>query len=161
MDFRIISLPPFKAASSGVDKEFNFSIKGILGKFNEYFSAINPSKRDSFMPRDFLCFDEEKQGLVWWWALSEDMDDGDNEVVDFEGGYYITYVYKDGDEETNGKLYNQALEYIKNSDIFELDIRQNHYAMGHIITPSEIIKAQGWAQMEKFIPIKLKSTSNL
>lgn len=156
MEFRIISLPPFKAASSGVDEEFDFSSDGILGKFDKYFSAIKPSDRDSFMPRDFLFFDEEKQGMVWWWALSEDMDDGCNEVVDFEGGYYITYVYKDGDEETNGKLYNQALEYIKNSDIFELDIRHNHYAMGHIVTPSEIIKAQGWAQMETFIPIKLK-----
>jgi len=29
--------------------------------------------------------------------------------------------------------------------------------MGHIITPPEIIKAQGWAQMENFIPIKLKT----
>ncbi len=161
MDFRIISLPPFKAASSGIDKEFNFSPDGILGKFNKYFSAINLSERDSFMPRDFLCFDEEKQGLIWWWALNDDMDDGSNEVVDFEGGYYVTYFFKDGDEETRGKLYNQALEYIKNSDIFELDICQNHYAMGHIITPPEIIKAQGWAQMEAFIPIKLKSTSNL
>jgi len=113
------------------------------------------------MARDFLFFDEEKQGMVWWWALSEDMDRGGNEVVDFEGGYYITYVYKDGDEEASGKLYNQALEYIKNSDVFELDIRQNHYAMGHIITPSEIIKVQGWAQMETFIPVKLKAISNL
>ncbi len=66
MDFRIISLPPFKAASSGVDKECNFSPSGILGKFDKYFSAISPSKRDSFMPRDFLFFDEEKQGMVWW-----------------------------------------------------------------------------------------------
>jgi hypothetical protein len=161
MEFRIISLPPFKAASSGADKEFNFSPNGILGKFDKYFSAIKPSERDSFMPRDFLFFDEEKQGMVWWWALSEDMNAGGNEVVDFEGGYYITYVYKDGDDETNGTLYNQALEYINNSDIFELDIRQNHYAMGHIITPSEIIEVQGWAQMETFIPIKLKAPSNL
>lgn len=161
MEFKIISLPPFKAASSGVDKEFNFSFNGILGRFDKYFSAIKPSERDSFMPRDFLFFDEERKGMVWWWALSEDMYDGGNEVVDFEGGYYITYVYKDGDEETNSKLYNRALEYIENSDIFELDIRQNHYAMGHIITPSEIIKAQGWAQMETFIPVKLKATSNL
>ncbi|WP_066503202.1 hypothetical protein [Abyssisolibacter fermentans] len=160
MEFRIISLPPFKAASSGVDKEFNFSLNGILGKFDKYFSAIKLSDRDSFMPRDFLFFDEEKQGMVWWWALSEDMDNDGNEVVDFEGGYYITYVYKDGNEEANGKLYKQTLEYIKNSDILELDIRQNHYAMGHIITPSEIIKAQGWAQMETFIPVKLKANIN-
>nr|WP_314463043.1 hypothetical protein [uncultured Clostridium sp.] len=157
MEFRIISLPPFKAASSGADKNFDFSSKGVLGKFDKYFSAIQLSDRDSFLPRDFLYYDEQQQGMVWIWALSEDMDDGGNEVIHFDGGYYLTYAYKDGDEETNGKLYNEALEYIQSSDFFELDARPNHYAMGHIITPAEIIKVQGWAQMETFIPIRLKS----
>lgn len=156
MEFRIISLPAFKAATSGVDKDFDFSPTGILGKFDKYFSAIKPSDRDSFVPRDFLYFDEEKQGMVWIWALSEDMDAGGNEVIDFDGGFYLTYAYKDGDEETNGKLYRDALKYIGASDILGLDVRPNHYAMGHIITPAEIIKAQGWAQMETFIPIRLK-----
>ena len=157
MEFRIISLPPFKAASSGVDKNFDFTSEGVLGKFDLYFSVMNLSDRDRFLPRDFLYYDEEQQGMVWILALSEDMDDGENEVIHFDGGYYLTYFYKDGDEETNGKLYKEALKYIENSDILELDIRQNHYPMGHIITPAEIIQAQGWAQMETFIPIKLKS----
>lgn len=156
MEFRIISLPAFKAASSGVDRNFDFSPSGTLGKFNKYFSAIMPSDRDNFLPRDFLYFDEEKQGMIWMWALCEGMEDGGNEVINFDGGYYLTYVYKDGDEEANGKLYSEALKYIEASDIFEMDARPNHYAMGHIITPAEIIKAQGWAQMETFIPIKLK-----
>ena len=156
MEFRIISLPAFKAASSGVDKNFDFSPTGVLGKFDTYFSSIEPSDRDSFLPRDFLYYDEEEQGMVWIWALSEDMDADGNEVIDFDGGYYLTYAYKDGDEEANGKLYSEALKYIEESDIFEIDVRPNHYAMGHIITPAEIIKAQGWAQMETFIPIKLK-----
>lgn len=157
MEFRIISLPAFKAASSGADRNFDFSPKGILGKFSEYFSAIKPSARDSFLPRDFLYFDEEKQGMVWMWALSEEMNDGGNEIIDFDGGYYLTYAYKDGDEETNGKLYGEALKYIEASEVFELDVRTNHYAMGHIITPAGIIEAQGWSQMETFIPIKLKN----
>lgn len=157
MEFRIISLPAFKAASSGVDKHFDFSLEGTLGKFDTYFSAIKPCDRDSFMPRDFLYFDEEKQGMVWIWALSEDMNDGGNETIDFEGGYYLTYVYKDGDEETSRKLYEEAMEYINNSGVLELDIRPNHYSMGHIITPAEIIQAQGWAQMETFIPVKSKN----
>lgn len=46
MEFRIISLPPFKAASSGVDKNFDFSSKGVLGKFNIYFSAMNLPDRE-------------------------------------------------------------------------------------------------------------------
>ena len=77
-------------------------------------------------------------------------------LIDFDGGYYLTYAYKDGDEKTNKKLYDKALKYIDDSEIFELDVRSNHYAMGHIITPAEIIEVQGWAQMETFIPIQLK-----
>lgn len=157
MKFRIVSLPPFKAASSGVDKNFDFSEEGILGKFDAYFSDIKPLPRDDFMPRDFLFFDPAEQGMVWWWALNEDMDSGSNEVVDFDGGYYLTYTYRDGDEEMGSKLYNEAIEYINKSELFELDERNNHYSMGHIITPQDIIKAQGWAQMETFIPIKLRT----
>ena len=156
MDFRIISLPPFRAATSGVVKDFDFSPAGALGMFNEYFSAITPSPRDSFMPRDFLCFDGENQGLVWLFALSEGMDNGGYAVVDCEGGCYVTYTYRDGDEETNNRLYREAVEYINASDVLELDVRPGRLSMGHIITPPELIAAQGWAQMESFIPVKLK-----
>ena len=156
MEFRIVSLPPFQAASSGLVKDFDFSPGGALGKFNEYFSAITPSPRDSFMPRDFLCFDGESQGMVWLYALSEGMDNGGYAVVDCEGGCYVTYTYRDGDEETNGRLYREAAAYIEASEVLELDVRPGRLAMGHIITPPEVIAAQGWAQMEAFVPIKLK-----
>ncbi len=159
MDFRIISLPPFTAATSGVDEKFDLSETGILGRFDRYFSAITPTPRDSFMPRDFLFFDQERNGTVWWWALSDDMDAGGNDVVDFDGGYYLTYVYRDGDEEENGRYYRQALDHIAESGFLELDIRPNHYAMGHIITPPDIVEAQGWAQMEAFIPVRLKQAA--
>ena len=156
MEFRIISLPPFQAASSGLVRDFDFSPAGTLGKFNDWFSAITPSPRDSFMPRDFLCFDGETGGMVWLYALSEGMDDGGWEVVDCEGGCYVTYTYRDGDEETNSRLYQEAAAWIKASEALELDVRPGHLAMGHIITPPDVIAAQGWAQMETFIPIKLK-----
>ena len=155
-DFRIISLPPFTAVTSGPDPDFNFSPEGTLGKFNEYFSTIKPSPRDSFMPRDFLCFDEEHQGLVWLYALSEGMDNGEYEVVDCEGGFYVTYTYRDGDEETNQRLNREAAAYIEASAVLEPDIRPGRLSMGQIITPPEVIAAQGWAQMEAFIPVKLK-----
>ena len=156
MDFRIISLPPFQAASSGVVQDFDFSPESALGKFNDYFSAITPSPRDSFMPRDFLCFDGENQGMVWLYALSEGMDNGGYAVVDCEGGYYVTYTYRDGDEETNQRLNQEAMAYIEASEVLEPDIRPGRLSMGHIITPPEVIAAQGWAQMEAFIPVKLK-----
>ena len=156
MDFRIISLPPFRAASSGLVRDFDFSPAGALGKFDAYFSAITPSPRDSFMPRDFLCHVPEENGMIWLWALCEGMDTGGYEVVDCEGGCYLTYTFWDGDEEANYRLYGEALTYIESSGIFETDIRPGHYAMGHIITPPEVIPRWGRAQMETFIPIKLK-----
>lgn len=157
--FRIIELPPFDAVSSGVDKDFDFSEKGILGKFGRYFSDIKPTDRDRFMPRDFLFFDKTQNGLVWWWALAPGMDDGSYEHVHFDGGYFLTYTFVDQDNETNNRLYQEALEFIEESEIFELDERENHYSMGHIITPEKIIEKQGFSMMETFIPIKLKDVN--
>lgn len=157
MSFRIISIPPFKAVSSGVDPNSDFSENGVLGKFDAYFSKLEPGPRDCFMPRDFLYYDTEKGGLVWIYALTEEMDAEGFEVIDFDGGYYLTYHYKDGDHEENDRLYHEALAWIEQSEIFELDQRTNHYAMGHIITPPEVIKVIGYAQMETFIPVKLKN----
>lgn len=155
MQFRIISLPSFKAVTSEVDKEFDFSSTGKLGKFDAFFSKLTPKPQESFMPRDFLYYDEEKGGMVWIWAITESGETDDFETVDFEGGYYLTFAYKDGDDAARDALYGEAMQYIEQSEIFSLDIRTNHYSMGHIITPPDIIRAQGWAQMEAFIPIKL------
>lgn len=157
-EFRLISIPPFIAVHSDVDRQFDFSSRSPLGKFNDFFSRIEPSIRDQFTPRDFLFFDEEKQGLVWMYALAPGMNPHGFSTFDFDGGMYLTYVYRDGDDKTNGKLYQKALDYIASSEVIELDKRPNHYPMGHIITPPALIKKQGWAQMETFIPIKLKGS---
>lgn len=156
MEFRVIYLPQFTAVTSGTDPDFDFSSEGKLGKFDAYFSTIKPLEKDNFMPRDFLFFNKEAGGMEWWWALADNMADGGFEKVSFEGGYYLTYFYKDGDEEAGNRLYEEAMKYIEESDILELDERPGHYSMGHIITPAPIIKAQGYAQMETFIPVKLK-----
>lgn len=156
MEFRIIELPAFEAVSSGVDTRFDFSKNGKLGKFDAYFSAIKPSPRDAFMPRDFLFYDKEGNGLVWWWALAEGMDDGGYEHIQFDGGYYLCYDCVDRDEEASNALYREAMSYIKEGGIFELDERPNHYSMGHIVTPAAIAEKQGFSVMETFIPLKIK-----
>ena len=157
MDFRIISLPPFTAVTSGPDPQFDFSPEGVLGRFNEFFSSIKPSPRDSFMPRDFLFFNKEAGGLEWGYAIEEGMPDGGFSKISFEGGVYLTYFYWDHDEDANQKLYQQALDYIAASDAFQLDERPGHYSMGHIITPPEFIEALGNGMMEAFVPVKLKT----
>lgn len=155
MNFRIISLPPFKAVTSGVDKTCDFSENGVLGKFNTYFSELSTKSQDSFVPRDFLYFDEARGGMVWIYALTDYMEPQEYQTFDFDGGFYVTYHYTDGDNKENERLYKEALEWIEQSEIFILDKRENHYSMGHIITPQEIISAQGWAQMEAFVPVKI------
>ncbi|AEY67475.1 hypothetical protein [Clostridium sp. BNL1100] len=156
MQFRIVFLPQFRAVSSGVDKVGDFAPDGKLCKFDEFFSSITPQPSESFEPRDFLYYDEEKKGMVWIWAITESGETGGFDTFDFDGGYYITFAYRDGDWEDHDKLHKEVYEYINNSDILELDIRPNHYPMGHIITPKEIMEAQGWGQMETFIPVRMK-----
>ena len=82
------------------------------------------------------------------------------ETVDCEGGCYVTYTYRDGDQEANAKLYQEAAACIEASPVLEPDVRPGHLSMGHIITPPEVIAAQGWAQMEAFIPVKLKKETS-
>lgn len=64
MEFRIIEFPPFKAASSGLDSNIDFSGQGVLGKFDAYFSQLVSDPRDSFVPRDYLCFDGKNRWNV-------------------------------------------------------------------------------------------------
>lgn len=161
MDYRIISLPSFTAVTSGPDPDMDFSPQGRLGKFNAYFSAITPSPRDAFMPRDFLFFNAGAGGLEWWWALEEGMPDGGFPKVFFEGGIYLTYTYRDHDQEENNRLYQEAVAFVNSSAVFQLDERPGHYSMGHIITPPRVIPAQGFALMECFVPIRLKQDCNL
>ena len=91
------------------------------------------------------------------YALSDGMNDGGYEILDCEGGYYLSYVFRDGDDDERVKAHAEAMAYLAQSDLFEEDSRPNHYGMGHIITPHEIFLLQGWAQMEALIPIKLKT----
>lgn len=156
MEFRIISIPPFRAAASEISHDFDFSENTVLGKFCAYFSAITPAPRDAFMPRDFLYFDAAQKGLRWMWALSEGMDDGGFAHLDFDGGMYVTYTYPDGDQAENERLYQAAVKFIEESPLLALDCRENHYPMGHIITPRALVERQGTAQMEAFVPVKLK-----
>lgn len=84
------------------------------------------------------------------------MQDGGYEKVQFDGGYYLCYHYRDQDEVAGAELHQAAMQFIQDSQLLELDERPNHYTMGHIITPKEISDQLGYAIMETFVPIKLK-----
>ena len=151
---RIVSLPPFRAAVSEADPKGDFSPNGALGRFDQYFSALQPSPRDSFMPRDFLYYDQEQGGMVWMYALAEGLSDGGFPTADFPGGLYATSVWRDGDEAENARLYRRTLEAVEATGTLAPD--DTRPAMGHIITPPEVQSALGSAQKETFLPICVK-----
>ncbi len=155
MNYRVVSIPPFKAVYSAVDKEFDFSDEGRLGKFNAFFSAIAVQPENAFTPRDYLYYDKKQGGLIWMFASFDTLDTKEFPLMDFDGGLYVTYFYIDGDQAENERLYQEAIAWIADSDMFVLDERDNHYAMGHIITPPLITQRFGVAQMECFIPVRV------
>ena len=72
----------------------------------------------------------------------------------FPAGLYATYVWRDGDEAENARLYRRTLEEIEATGTLMPD--DTRPAMGHIITPPEVQRALGYAQMETFLPIRVK-----
>ncbi|MBD5150709.1 MAG: hypothetical protein HDT18_10185 [Oscillibacter sp.] len=77
-------------------------------------------------------------------------------AVDHEGGRFVACTCQDGGEEADNRLCQEAAAYIEASEALEPDVRPDRLAMGHIMTPPKVIAAQEWAQMELFIPVKLK-----
>ena len=47
--------------------------------------------------------------MVWWYAIFEGLDTENYEVVDFDGGYYLTFAYVDGDDTEHDKRITRHL----------------------------------------------------
>lgn len=86
------------------------------------------------------------------------MPEGGFDKACFPGGWYLTYQYRDGDDAERARLHEAALKHILDSPVVELDECPGRFMMGHIITPAALIKAQGYAVMETFIPVRLRAS---
>lgn len=149
-DVRVISLPACKMVSSGFGNfdEDNFT------RFDQWFSKLPIQPFE--MPKDFLWFDPEKGKLVWWYVYSEAMDTQDFPIEEFDGGFYVAAVSKDGDDEDGNRVYDGIKKWIAESKTFELDERPNHYTMSHIITTPQARETLGFDQLEILVPVKKK-----
>lgn len=68
---RVIELPTCKMVSSGYSTgENTFAEDGWLMRFDRWWSAIDAERQDRFFHRDFMWFDPEKKGLVWYYATN-------------------------------------------------------------------------------------------
>ncbi len=72
-----------------------------------------------------------------------------------EAKSYASAVSKDGDDVDGEIVYSIIKEWIEQSGCFELDEREEHQTMFHmpLLRTKEIM---GYAQLEIFVPIKVK-----
>lgn len=154
--FRIIELPSCKMVSSGCSAEKDpFAPGGLLNRFGSWWSEVDRERKDRFFPRDFMWYDREKKGLVWYYAVSGDLaGTGGFEIVDYEGGLYASAVARDGDDLDGQNVYSAIKQWVKDGGCFQLDERPGHYDMFHIITSGSARAVLGYHQLEIFVPIR-------
>lgn len=151
-DVRIMLLPACKMVSSG----YGFFGEEKFDRFDRWFSELSYHGSYTWeIPRDFLWYDPEKGSSVWWFVKPDyDVDTQDFDIVDFEGGMYVSAVSRDGDDEDGGRVHEGIKKWIEKSDILELDERPGHYTMCHIVTPKQIKETLGFHQLEILVPVK-------
>ncbi|SDY92616.1 AraC family transcriptional regulator [Evansella caseinilytica] len=141
---RIYEIPACKMVSS----QCGMFGDGKLERFDEWFSAFPKT----ISPRDFLWYDSERGGFVWYYMYSEDMKvPEDFDIIDFLGGLYA--VATDIDGQDNKDAINNIKEFIKEKGCFEEDTSRAQ--LGNIPTPPSVGKAMGYNQMDYYVPIRI------
>jgi DNA-binding transcriptional MerR regulator len=157
-NIRIVELPPCRMVSSGISTEPDlFAPDGKLMRFCGMWLKLDAKRKPRFFGRDFMWYDPETGGTVWWYALEDWMTEADvegYEIIDFEGGIYAAAVSKDTDDEDGLRVYNGIYNWITNSGCFELDERPGHYTLNHICGTPATNKILGNDQLEMFRPVK-------
>lgn len=156
---RIVELPNCKAVTSGYAvNEAPFQQGGKLLNFMDWWTQYDKQRTDRWFPRDFTMYGREQDALIWFYAVADDANiTCEYDVVDFEGGLYAAGVAIDGDDKDGQTVYGNIKAWVQSSDHFELDERQGHYDLAHVITPQHVIDAMGYGQLEIYVPIKLKT----
>jgi hypothetical protein len=142
---RIYEIPDCKMVSSGC----GMFGEGKLERFMEWFSLM---PRTMF-PRDFLWYDNERGGFVWYYIFSEGMEIPEEfNIIDFQGGLYATATDIDGQD--NSEVIRYIKSFINEKGCFEEDTTRAY--LGNIPTPPSASNAMGYSQMDYFVPIKIK-----
>lgn len=151
-DIRIVELPACRMVTSGVKQGNNHK------RFDKMWGKLDVKRKDRFLPRDFMWWDKENNGSVWWYAVEDWVTEEDTsgfKFVDFEGGMYATAIVPDFDYNEALRAYNGIKDWIAKHDSFALDERPGHETMWHVTGP-DITKLLGYTQAEYFFPICVK-----
>lgn len=141
---RVYEIPACKMVSS----RCGMFGEGMLEKFSAWFSGF---PRTMF-PRDFLWYDEERGGFVWYYLYEEGMAvPEDFSIVDFPGGLYAVATDMDGKEDADALTVIH--DFIGAKDCFVED--HSRVCLGNITTPPAAAKAMGYEQMDYYVPIRI------
>jgi AraC family transcriptional regulator len=144
-DVRIYEIPQCKMVAS----QCGMFGDGKLERFNEWFSSL---PRQMF-PKDFLWYDNEQEGFVWYYMYSDGMNVSDDfKIVDFPGGLYA--VATEIDNLDSSEVISAIKKFVKEKGCFEEDSSREY--LGNIPTPPSASKAMGYEQMDYYVPIKIK-----
>lgn len=144
-NIRVYEIPNCKMVSS----QCGLFGDGKLERFNEWFSSF---KRPMF-PRDFMLYDSEQGGFIWYYIYEDGMNVPDEfSVIDFAGGLYAVASEIDGRD--SSETVGAIKDFIKEKGCFEEDASRAY--LGNIITPPSAGKAMGYEQMDYYVPIKIK-----
>jgi DNA-binding transcriptional MerR regulator len=151
-DIRVIELPACRMVTSGVKQGNNHK------RFDKMWGKLDAKRKERFFPRDFMWWDKENNGPVWWYAVEDWVTDADTngfKFVDFEGGMYATAIVPDFDYNEALRAYNGIKDWITKHQSFALDERSGHKTMWHVVAP-DITSFLGYRQVEYFFPICIK-----
>ena len=152
----VIRLPKFRALATGyytfADAEL-WELMSWGDKNNQFIKPIILDCHD-FMARG----NGENEGkFSYVIAITDEAtatDTAPYEAIEFTGGLYAMLVSIDDDHESIGKVEDKVFKWLENTN-FEYDDSRD--IMGHMgYTDDEINKGLGYAQLQRYIPIKLK-----
>ena len=119
-----------------------------LEAFNEWFGALPRTHSIN----DFLAFDSERGGFVWYYVYQNGMQVPNGfGIIDFPGGLYAVVTGVDGCDNTEAMAAVNA--FLAASEVFAKDPTRQE--LGNIITSPVAAKAIGYEQMDYYTPIKI------
>lgn len=142
---RVYEIPNCKMVSS----QCGMFGDGKLEKFDKWFSSF---KRPLF-PKDYLFFDHDQGGFIWFYIYSDDIEVPEEfKVIDFSGGLYAVATGIDGED--SSEIIEVIKAFIDGSKGFVEDPSRTY--LGNIPTPPGARNALGYNQMDYYVPIRIK-----
>lgn len=117
----------------------------------DVFSSWMETLPRTMFPQDFLWFDEEQGGFVWYYIYHDGLIVPDTfDIVVFPGGLYA--VASDIDGTDSEEAIRVIMQFVLDKGCYVQDTTRKQ--LGNVITPPAAQKAMGYAQMDYYIPIK-------